>query len=202
VLALAACSSSDGASTASTLDATTITTSSDAPPTSTVGGPADDAAFAAWFESRPGTAERRCVDVDQLHLQQQWSQLVSTSGTPITEQGRPLLVLDVRSGGLVAGNFADLSGAVGKPGDADFALKIYWDALDTQLANREPLTVTISDLHGSLADTTSTFEGAWQVRADGVNSYFWPSGIALPEAGRWRITAHASEVWGCFELTV
>jgi hypothetical protein len=202
VLLAPGCSSSGDSSADSTVPVDPTTAASVTPPTSEVGGPADATAFAAWFESRPGTAEQRCVDVDQLRKEQKWSQLVGADSTPITNPGgTPVLILDVRSGDIVAGNFADLSGA-GSPGDADFEMKIYWVPEDSQLANREPLTVTVTDLHGTRADTTSRFDGAWQVRADGVNSYFWASGVPLPESGRWRVTAQAPGVWGCFELTI
>lgn len=202
VLVAAGCSNGDGGDAGPTSPAVPTTPSLITPPTSVAGGPPDDAAFAAWFESRPGTAEARCVDVDELRQQPAWVQLADVDGSPMTNpDGSPVLVLDVRSGDIVGGNFSDLSGE-GSPGDPDFKMKVYWVPEDSDLASREPLTVTVTDLHGPSVDTTSTFKGASQVRADGVTRYFWPSGVGLPESGRWRITAQASGVWGCFEVTI
>lgn len=139
-----------------------------------------------YFRTTEGTTDRRCVDVDAL--------LHSGAGMG-TGRNR---VLDVRSGEIVAGNFANLAGA-GEPGDLDFVAKIYYVPLRTDVAEKGRLLVKIVNLADPDGGTiTQRFggPGRWAQTTEG--DYFWATGTRLPGHGHWRITAQASGHWGCW----
>lgn len=137
-----------------------------------------------WREA-PGTADRRCVDVDPLRAQGKGRRLGPAEGD---------LVLDVRSGEFLAGNFAQLIGS-GQPGAPDFKAKIYWLPRDDEVARNEPLTVTVESLDDS---SQPAIVERFTSKAFTQEGSFWPTGTNIPSKGRWRLTAEAPGHWGCF----
>jgi hypothetical protein len=151
------------------------------------GEAAPEASSPGWHDA-PGTADRRCVDVDRLLTS-------GEGGSGGSKQGR---ILDVRSGELVAGNFANLDGA-GRPGDSDFAAKIYWEPLHNGVAKANVLTVTTANLSAASRSThTRRFGGPGRWARTNEGYYFWATGVRLPGHGRWRLNGVARGVWGCF----
>jgi hypothetical protein len=112
-------------------------------------------------------------------------------------------MLNVRSGELVAGNFAHFENT-GKPGDANFVAKIYWEPLHNGVAKANKLSVSVVNLRErSQPARVQRFpepeQGRWQRSTDGY--YFWAAGIRLPGHGRWQLTGEAPGHWGCFLIT-
>jgi hypothetical protein len=134
------------------------------------------------FARAPGSAERQCVDVDELRARDVWREVSTPDGTTVR-------VLDVRSGEILAGNFYGLTGA-GDPGDPDFVAKIYWVPNDSDVA--------VQSLDDPARSPITTQFG----NASAGGRFFWPSGTPLPGHGRWRLTAESIGQWGCFVLTV
>src|SRR5713101_2002987 len=63
----------------------------------------------AQFAMAPGTANRTCVDVDQLKAQGRSRPATNPDGTPaLKPDGTQQYILDARSGDFVAGNFDEL----------------------------------------------------------------------------------------------
>ena len=135
--------------------------------------------------SAPGTARHECVDVD-----------------PLREADHGEGNLDVRSGELLAGNFRELTGQ-GQPGDPDFQAKVYWLPLgDDEVVKTNPLILTVQSLSDPAAPPTVLTLGGDGVWAQAGDGYFWPSGVALPSHGRWRLEAQAPGHCGCFVLSI
>lgn len=145
---------------------------------------------AEYFASAAGTAERRCVDVDEARRVGQWKDVVAPDGSTSRQ-------LALRSGEIIAGNLYELVGA-GMRGSSDFVVKIWWVPLDPEIAHTTDLTVTVSSIDDPTADPSVTRFGYGST----TDGFFWPSGIPLPGYGRWRLTAEAGDHWGCFELSV
>lgn len=146
-----------------------------------------------WAQTR-GTSAHVCVDVDALRARRSW--------TTIPGPGASDRVLNARSGELVAGNFYELLGR-GTPGDPGFVAKIYWVPRDPEVAKTEALTVTARYLGDARQPTVTVGfggDGTWQSSGTGTG-YFWASGTPMPRKGRWRLTATALGVWGCFKVT-
>lgn len=154
-----------------------------APPKS--GGDRPPSASAPEWRRAPGTGDHRCVDVDRL-------------GRVSAGQRGDSRILNVRSGQIVAGNFASLAGS-GTFGNADFVAKIYWLPQRNGIAKDNALTVVVTNLT-SRGSHTQRFggPGRW-AQAEGY--YFWATGVRLPGHARWRLTAEAPGHWGCFTLT-
>lgn len=142
----------------------------------------------ARWRSAPGTDARECVDVETLRL--------AGAGRRVGPNAQDV-VLDVRSGDFLAGNFALWSGT-GRPGGPDFRAKIYWVPRDPVIAKQAVVTVTVErvDVPG-FDPLVQSFGGdnTWAMTPDGA---FWPSGTAIPGRGRWKLTAEAPGHWGCF----
>ena len=102
----------------------------------------------------------------------------------------------VRSGEILAGPLDGLMG-VGRPGHQDFRAKIFWVPLDPNVAADAEMTLTIEHL-----DAETAINELRLVGAHSGESYFWPSSVPLPDAGRWRLTASAPGHWGCFDIEV
>lgn len=146
---------------------------------------------AGFFAAVPGTAERRCVDVDELRAGGRWRTERMSDGTLVQ-------ILDVRSGEFIAGNFLLLSRLTGDP---PFETKIYWMPLDPDAAKFKTATLRIenADAPGPTVTTVLGSEDSW---SGGPGAYFWPSGTPIPERGRWRLTIEADGHWGCFITSV
>lgn len=130
-----------------------------------------------WLDI-PGVDEGSCADVDSI--------------VAAADPGQPV---SVRSGTIIAGSFADLEGA-GTRGETDFVAKISWEPSDPDGVEGNPLTVVAT--HADMPDglTTVIDQAAYS------RGWFWASGIELPRAGRWRLTATARGFHGCFDVTV
>jgi hypothetical protein len=138
------------------------------------------------WQNVPGSASRECVDIEKFqHLARQ-----------VGPNARDL-VLDLRSGEWVAGNFYDLAHAVGVAPSGTLAdpipLKIYWIGLARDL--QTPIITARSLSDPALPPVRGT-------TGSGTNSRgtFTPSGVLIPVQGRWRITAASTDQWGCYDL--
>jgi len=139
------------------------------------------------FDNALGTSERACVDVDQI---------VATEEPEMVGPDEDVPVFDIRSGEMLAGNFASV---VNKWSEwPDGTVKIYWVPFDFRVATTGPLEVTVEPLDGSGPTVVQTFEQL----ASNAAGIFWPSGTKFPQPGRYRLTVTAPGHWGCFELTV
>lgn len=106
-------------------------------------------------------------------------------------------VFDIRSGDILAGNFASVVNQWSAEWP-DGAAKIYWVPFDHRVAATGPLEVTVEPLDTSDPPVIQTFEQL----ASNAAGVFWPTGTKFPQSGRYRLTATAPGHWGCFELTV
>lgn len=185
-LVVAACSS-DGSGSAGALS--TVASSTTQPTTATTELPALSDSGQAGFDEFLGTAERACVDVDQI--------VATAEPKLVGPEDNRQHVFDIRSGEFLVGNFAfivDGWSTAWPDGEA----KIYWIPFDHRVAMSEVLEVTVEPLDRDDAAVVQTF-GQPASNAAGV---FWPSGTKFTEPGRYRLTATAPGHWGCFEVTV
>jgi hypothetical protein len=199
-VAFAACSS-DGAvpttvtsgetaTTASTQLLPSSTTSITQPTTTTVTVPSTlSDSGQSGFEDALGTSERACVDVDQI--------VANEEPEMVGPEDNRQPVFDIRSGEILAGNFALVVGQWSTEWP-DGAAKIYWVPFDHRVATTGPLEVSVEPLDSNHPAVVQTFE---QI-ASNAAGVFWPSGTKFPQPGRYRLTATAPGHWGCFELTV
>ena len=202
VLALFACSPGDAASTTvtgqepSSSSATTTqlapssTTSTTQPTTTTATVPPTlSDSGQSGFDDALGTSERACVDVDQI--------VTDEKPEMVGPEDNRQPVFDIRSGEILAGNFAS---AVNQWSTEwpDGAAKIYWVPFDHRLATTGPLEVTVEPLDSNDPAVVQTFE---QI-ASSTAGVFWATGTKFPQPGRYRLTATAPGHWGSFELTV
>ena len=134
----------------------------------------------------PGSASRECVDVEKFqHLSRQ-----------VGPNPRDV-VLDLRSGEWVAGNFFDLARASGVGPSGTLAdpiqLKIYWNGLARDLQTPIITARSLSDpARPPVRGTTSS--------ATNSRGTFTASGVVIPVQGRWRITAASTDQWGCYDV--
>ena len=136
----------------------------------------------------PGSASRECVDVEKFqHLARQ-----------VGPNPRDL-VLDLRSGEWVAGNFYDLAHAVGVAPSGTLAdpipLKIYWIGLARDL--QTPIITARSLSDPARAPVRGTTGSATNSRGT-----FTASGVPLPAHGRWRSFAVSTDQWGCSDVEI
>lgn len=142
------------------------------------------------FIDAPGSSEAVCVDVDHIVATEEPDMVGPDGGVP---------VLDIRSGEILAGNFANIVGqwaTFGPSGEA----KINWIPLDRMIARREALEIAVERLDADDQPETVMFGGDGWSSAPGVGA-FWPSELLFPRPGRYRLTATAPGHWGCFEFT-
>ena len=144
------------------------------------------------WASAPGTAARECVDTDRL-----WAERAARRPGPAPEDD----FLWARSGEFMAWSFGELF-ASGTPGAPDYDAKISWEPLDPDIAETEALDVTVEHLADPAREPLRLRLGGDGGGASTGDGYFWTSGVPLPAAGRWRLTATAPGHWGCFELSV
>lgn len=202
-LAVSACSFSDGAESATVASDETTTTAltSDQPPSSSTTSttqpisttvtnpPTLSDSGQSRFDDALGTSERVCVDVDEI--------VANEEPEMVGSEDDRLPVFDVRSGEILAGNFASVVNQWSAEWP-DGAAKIYWIPFDHRVATTGSLEVTVEPLDTSDPPVVQTFV---QI-ASNAAGVFWPSGTKFPQAGRYRLTATAPGHWGCFELTV
>ena len=201
-LAFAACSSDGAVLTTVTSGETTTTqpTTTQVAPSSTMSTtqpttttvtvpPTLSDSGQSGFEDALGTSERACVDVDQIVANEE-PKMVGPE-----DDRQP--VFDIRSGEILAGNFAFVVGQWSTEWP-DGAAKIYWVPFNHRVATTGPLEVTVEPLDSNDPAVVQTFE---QI-ASNAGGVFWPSGTKFPQPGRYRLTATAPGHWGCFELTV
>jgi hypothetical protein len=140
------------------------------------------------FEGALGTSERACVDVDQI--------VASEEPKMVGPEDNRVPVFDIRSGEILAGNFASVVNKWSEWPDGE--VKIYWVPFDYRVVSVAPLEVTVQPLDSDDPAIVQAFE----LRASTASAVFWPSATKFPEPGRYRLTATAPGHWGCFELTV
>jgi len=129
----------------------------------------------------PGTSERRCVD---------------TAGSDAP---------GVRSGEIVAGNFG-MYATLWKQGVS----KIWWQPqflpdLDAR-GWPGPMTLRVSaDRLDAIAPSVSAVPSysnwARGIVPSGDGPFFFPSGVMLPDPGKWLLVARGGMNWGCFVLS-
>lgn len=203
VLALSACSSETVVSTtvtgqepsASSPTTTQLppssTTSTNQPTTTTVTVPPTlSDSGQSGFDDALGTSERVCVDVDLIVATEEPTMVVGPE-----DNRQP--VFDIRSGEILAGNFAFIVNEWSTKWP-DGAAKIYWVPFDHRVATTGPLEVTVEPLDSNDPAVVQTFD---QIASSGAG-VFWASGSRFPQPGRYRLIATALGHWGCFELTV
>ncbi|HEX8229636.1 MAG TPA: hypothetical protein VF826_10035 [Chloroflexia bacterium] len=102
----------------------------------------------------------------------------------------------VRSGEFIAGNF-QLFIEQWRPNLTEREGKIWWIPLHQD--QMPGLTVKLIRFE----DLTTIFQvrNFPTVGSTGVGS-FYPSGVPLPSAGRWRLVATSGPDWGCFDVAV
>lgn len=140
------------------------------------------------LEDALGTHDRTCVDVDVI---------VATEEPKMVGPEKDVPVFDIRSGEILAGNFASMVNQWSTEWPEGQA-KIYWVPLDPETAMAGVLEVLVEPLDREAPATLQTFD----TRASGGGATFWPSGTKFSEPGRYRLTARAAGHWACFELTV
>lgn len=200
-LAVSACSSDGAKSTTVASDETTTTasTSTQPPPSSTPSTtqpipttvndpPTLSDSGQSGFEDALGTSERVCVDVDQI--------VANEEPEMVGSEDNRQSVFDIRSGDILAGNFASVVNQWSAEWP-DGAAKIYWIPFDHRVAGGT-LEVTVEPLDTSDPPVIQTF----QQLASNAAGVFWPSGTKFPQSGRYRLTATAPGHWGCFEHSV
>lgn len=126
------------------------------------------------FEGMPGSVTYRCVHV-RNHT-------------------------DVRSGGIVAGNFAldkrdYAQGATSGHRPTD--VKIYWIPLHL-VADMPGLVVQATKLSDDRAVARSYRQANIAANSGGV---FYPSSTPIPSAGAWKLEATIGQDHGCFVVT-
>lgn len=138
-----------------------------------------------------GNSERVCVDVDSI---------VTTHEPKMVGPDGDQPVFNIRSGDIVAGNFALVVDAWSTFNDG--VAKIYWIPVDRDVAMANPLDVVVESLtgHGDVETITFGGDGTYSLAAD--DAAFWASGTRFDQPGRYRLTATAPDHWACFELTV
>jgi hypothetical protein len=142
----------------------------------------------AGFADALGSSERVCIDVDQI---------VATEAPIMVGPDQDWPVFDIRSGEILAGNFAivvDQWSTFGPRG----VIKMHWVPYDHVLARTESLQVVVEPLDSNNESETLVFDTI----AFNTSAVFWPSGARFPEPGRYRLIATAPGHWGCFEVTV
>jgi hypothetical protein len=195
---LAACSDHKGAQPeiVTTVTSPAVTSSTSPPttiPATTLMPPAFKSRPAAetrdeeWRDI-PGSASRECVDVENFqHLARQ------VGSDPRN------VVLDLRSGEWVAGNFFDMARASGVAPSGTLtdpiSLKIYWNGLARDLQTPIITARSLSDpARPPVRGTTSS--------ATNSKGTFTASGVVIPVQGRWRITAASTDQWGCYDVDI
>jgi hypothetical protein len=143
------------------------------------------------FVDALGRADRVCVDVNQI---------VASADPVMSGPDEDVPVFDIRSGEILAGNFAAIVGQWSsfEPGGV---AKTYWLPLDRVIAITEGLEVVVEPLDTSDPAETITFGGDGSYASES-GAAFWASGTPFPRPGRYRLTATAPGHWGCFEVTV
>ncbi|MDQ5822981.1 MAG: hypothetical protein M3441_02080 [Chloroflexota bacterium] len=101
-----------------------------------------------------------------------------------------------RSGEFVAGNF-QLFIQQWRPNLPERQGKIWWVPLHQD--QMQQLTVKVIR-HEDLATIVRVH--SFSTIAENEQGSFYPSGIALPSAGRWRLVATSGPNWGCFDVAV
>lgn len=194
VLALSACSSETVLSTTVTgqePSASSPTTTQLAPSTTTsTTQPTLSDSGQSGFDDALGSSERVCVDVDLIVATEEPTMVVGPE-----DNRQP--VYDIRSGEILAGNFAFVVNEWSTEWP-DGAAKIYWVPFDHRVATPGPLEVTVEPVDSNGAAVVQVFD---QIASNGAG-VFWATGTKFPQHGRYRLTATALGHWGCFELTV
>jgi hypothetical protein len=142
-----------------------------------------DGTTAASFSAVPGSPARTCVDVGPF--------LASTADQNLPTPGGTGGAAGIRSGEFVAGPFGNFVAQESRARQED---KLWWVPLHRRAM--PGLTVRAVPLDEPADGQIFTVNlVAWN--ADGQ---FYPSGIALPQAGRWMLIATSGPDWGCFVL--
>jgi hypothetical protein len=122
--------------------------------------------------------------------------IVATEDPVMLGPNQDVPVFDIRSGEIVAGNFASVVGQWAEWDDGN--MKILWVPYDKVTARTSSLVVVVEPLDTDEPAESFTFDQT----ASSSSAVFWPSGIRFPQPGRYRLTATAPGHWGCFEVTV
>lgn len=180
----------DAAAPSTTSVPATIIPTTAAPATTLMPPPFKSRAAAETREEEwrdiPGSAGRECVDVETFqHLARK-----------VGPNARDM-VLDLRSGEWVAGNFYALKQqpAADTSRAPTYQLKIYWVGLA-----RDSQTPTITAR--SLFDPSRPVVRGTSGIAFNASGTFTISGIDVPAQGRWRITGSSTDQWGCYDVEI
>ena len=135
-------------------------------------------------EAVPGTAERKCVEVNQL----------------LEETGRDGAI---RSGEQVAGTFPHFIRSW-TPHNEN---KLWFAPLHTQrMPGLKIRAIPLADPDKArlilYEDVAWGAEDAPPDSREAIETRFYPGSLRLPEAGKWRLVAVSGPDWGCFELTL
>ena len=135
-------------------------------------------------EGVPGTAERRCVDVNRL----------------LEETGRDGAI---RSGELVAGSFPHFIRSW-TPHNEN---KLWFAPMHTErMQGLKIRAIPLAHLDEArlilYEDVAWGAEDAPPDSRKAIDTRFYPGSLRLPEAGKWRLVAASGPDWGCFELTL
>jgi hypothetical protein len=125
-----------------------------------------------FLKRLPGTSTRSCVD--------------ATGQT------------DLRSGEIVAGNFAAFADDMRSRRGS----KLYWIPLHQQLldvTNRQPTRLLV---WGKRLDGAESYFQEHSVVATSGGELFFPTGPKLPTLGRWRLMAATGPDWACFDIAL
>lgn len=121
-----------------------------------------------------GSSDRKCVEV----------------GTSET----------VRSGDFVAGNFAYYPRIYRQGLGKLFWIPAHWPELTSSGWPQKgdmPLTVRVTRLDTTALSQTYNYT-TWAKPVGTAGDLFVPSGLRLPEPGKWMLVATAGPNWGCF----
>lgn len=137
------------------------------------------------FQRAAGTAARACVEVEPLLAPDDDSTLPASDQRGSAGHG-------IRSGEFVAGPFGGYKQNWARdPRDG----KLWWVPLHREAM--PGLTVRAILLDDPAIRRTFTL-----TPAAGADGPFYPSGVVLPEPGRWMLLATAGPDWGCFVMTI
>jgi hypothetical protein len=139
---------------------------------------------ANFEQEHPGSSERECVYVNPL----------------LDEVGRDGAI---RSGQIVAGPFGHfVRGWNPYIENKLWIAPLHTGGMPGATIQRVPLDGQRGMSAVRYEQVAWTAEAASQESAEARSTRFYPGGLKLPEAGRWRLVVTSGPDWGCFELTL
>lgn len=135
------------------------------------------------IEHAPGTPLRHCVNT--VALQQ----------AHVTTRLSYGVVLETRSGGVLAGNFLDYMIFPGT-----LIGKFYFNSIDPTVPKTHRLSITLSR-PGSKTTAAVQYSQAGdstELTEHPTSGFFWPADVTFPATGEWQMLVQSSHTWGCF----